>query len=111
MASIAELRKRARGDAAHDWLYARTIIEQGIESGELIPTLDAGAEVEMMIATMEGSLMLAKLFDDSRYVLQASAHFAVHASRMVRAPAPASWGVRVGPPLAAAALLAELSAG
>jgi hypothetical protein len=67
--------------------YARHIIEQGIESGELQPTLDAALESEMMIATMEGALMLSKLFDEPRYVLQASAQFAQHASRMACASA------------------------
>jgi TetR/AcrR family transcriptional repressor of nem operon len=85
--SYTELRKRTRAGMRHMIGYARRIIEQGIESGELQPSLDARLEAEMMVATMEGSLMLSKLFDDPRYVMQAAAHFAVHASRMSCAPA------------------------
>jgi TetR/AcrR family transcriptional regulator, transcriptional repressor for nem operon len=83
--SYAELRKRARAGMKRLVGYARTIIEQGIECGELRPTVDAPLEAEMMIATMEGALMLSKLFDDPRYVLQAATHFGQHASRMARA--------------------------
>lgn len=85
--SYAELRKRARAGMKRMMGYARHIIEQGMESGELQPTLDAAHEAEMMIATMEGALMISKLFDEPRYVLQAAAHFAQHASRMACSPA------------------------
>jgi TetR/AcrR family transcriptional repressor of nem operon len=84
-ASYAELRKRARAGMKRLVGYARQIIEQGIASGELQPTIDATQEAEMMIATMEGALMLTKLFDEPRYVLQAATHFAQHAARMARA--------------------------
>jgi TetR/AcrR family transcriptional repressor of nem operon len=84
-ASYTELRKRARAGMKRLVGYARQIIEQGVASGELVPTIDAALEAEMMIATMEGALMLTKLFDEPRYVLQAATHFAQHAARLARA--------------------------
>jgi TetR/AcrR family transcriptional repressor of nem operon len=86
-ASYAELRKRTRAGMKRVVGYARTIIEEGIASGELRPTVDVSLESEMMVATMEGALMLSRLFDDPRYVLQAAAQIAQHASRMACAPA------------------------
>ena len=85
--SYAELRERARAGMKRLVGYARQIIEQGIESGEMQATLDPALEAEMMIATMEGALMMSKLFDEPRYVLQAAAQIAQHASRMACAPA------------------------
>jgi len=85
--SYAELRKRTRAGMRRLIGYARHIIEEGIASGELQPTLDAAREAELMIATMEGALMISKLFDEPRYVLQAAAHFGHLASRMARSQA------------------------
>lgn len=79
-----DLRKRARTAMRRLIAYARTTIERGIEAGELAAELDAAAEAEMMIATMEGALMLSKLYDDTRYVRQAANRLAVHAARLAR---------------------------
>jgi TetR/AcrR family transcriptional repressor of nem operon len=82
--SYAELRKRTRAGMKRLVGYAHTIIDEGIASGELRADVDATLESEMLIATMEGALMLSKLFDDPRYVLQAATRCGEHASRMTR---------------------------
>jgi AcrR family transcriptional regulator len=68
-----ELRKRARAGIRRMIDYAQRIIAAGIETGEIPASVDARAEAEAFVAGIEGALMLAKLFDDPRYVRQAVA--------------------------------------
>lgn len=83
-ASYAELRARTRASMRRLIGYARKIIEVGIADGELAPELDAALEAEMIVATLEGALMLSRLYGDPRYVRQAAARLARQASLMAR---------------------------
>ena len=69
----AELRARARIAMKRLISFARKTLESGVASGELRPDLDAAKEAESMVAMMEGSIMLAKLYGELRYVRQAAA--------------------------------------
>jgi AcrR family transcriptional regulator len=83
-ALYAELRRRARLGMRRLITLVRQILEDGIESSELVPGLDAAAEAESIVATMEGALMLSKLYDDPRYVRDAADRLAQQAVQMRR---------------------------
>ena len=78
----AELRKRARTGLRRMVDAAQKIITSGIEAGEIPAAVDARAEAEALVAGIEGALMLAKLFDEPRYVRQAVDRVAVHFNRL-----------------------------
>ena len=78
----ADLRKRARAGIRRMIDAAQRIIAAGIETGEIPPSVDARAEAEAVVGGIEGALMLAKLFDDSRYVRQAVDRIAEHFQRL-----------------------------
>ena len=80
-----ELRKRARAGIRRMIDYAQRIIAAGIETGEISASVDARAEAESIVAGIEGALMLAKLFDEPRYVRQAVDRVAANFKR----PTPA----------------------
>jgi AcrR family transcriptional regulator len=58
---------------------ARTILADGIAAGEIAPSVDAAAEARLVIATMEGAIMLAKLFDDPSVAREAAVRVAERA--------------------------------
>lgn len=61
---------RARTRSAMEQLLGtiRSIIAEGIASGEFGPATDAQGEASGIVATMEGALMLTKLYDDPVHV-------------------------------------------
>jgi len=68
------LRDRAR-TAMDDWRATiHRIIHRGIERGEVRPTTDAEEVASLLIATLEGALMLSNLYKDPIYMERASAH-------------------------------------
>lgn len=74
----AELRKRTRAGMRRLIDYAHRIIVAGIEAGEISADVDARAEAEALVAGIEGALMLAKLFDEARYIRRAVDRVADH---------------------------------
>jgi AcrR family transcriptional regulator len=83
-ASYGELRRRARVGMRRLIAYVQRLIEQGIADGELDAVPDPAAEAELIVATLEGALMLSKLYDDSRYVRQAATRVARQAAALAR---------------------------
>lgn len=68
------LRDRARV-AMDDWRATiHRIIYRGIERGEVRPTTDADEVASLLIATLEGALMLSNLYKDSIHMRRAAAH-------------------------------------
>ena len=68
------LRDRARV-AMDDWRATiHRIIYKGIERGEVRPTVDADEVASLLIATLEGALMLSNLYKDSVHMQRAAAH-------------------------------------
>ena len=68
------LRDRARG-AMDDWRYTiHRIVNRGIERGEVRPTTDADEVASLLIATLEGALMLSNLYRDPIHMQRAAAH-------------------------------------
>ncbi|MEH2267639.1 MAG: TetR/AcrR family transcriptional regulator [Nostoc sp.] len=59
------LRERAQ-QAMNSWLHLiRRIIETGIEKGEIRPEVSADEIATIIIATLEGAVMMSKLYGDS----------------------------------------------
>ncbi len=80
----AELRTRSRKAMRRLIGYARKVIAAGVENGELVPGVDPSAEAELMVATMEGAVMMSKLFDDPHYVNQAATLLSKRAASLAR---------------------------
>ena len=68
------LRDRARS-AMDDWrATVHRIIARGIERHEIRPTTDADEVASVLIATLEGALMLSNLYKDPVHMKRAAAH-------------------------------------
>ena len=68
------LRDRARV-AMDDWRGTiHRIVNRGIERGEVRPSTDADEVASLLIATLEGALMLSNLYKDSIHMRRAAAH-------------------------------------
>lgn len=68
------LRDRARS-AMDDWRATiHRIIARGIERQEVRPTIDADEVASVLIATLEGALMLSNLYKDPIHMKRAAAH-------------------------------------
>jgi hypothetical protein len=52
----------------------RDILAEGVATGELPPSVDAAAEARLAVATVEGAIMLAKLYNDPSIARDAAAH-------------------------------------
>lgn len=73
-----ELRARVRV-VMNDWrTRIRGMVEQGVARGELRPGLDSDALATVMISTLEGSVMLSRLYRDLRHVRHAVAFLDAH---------------------------------
>lgn len=68
------LRERAQ-QALDDWrdYIVRTII-RGAELGTVRPGVDAEAVATIMLATLEGGVMLSKLYGDNRHIAHVAEH-------------------------------------
>jgi TetR/AcrR family transcriptional regulator, transcriptional repressor for nem operon len=68
------LRERAI-EAMDGWRELfRLTIKKGIERGEIRPEVDADEVITIMIATLEGSVMMSKLYGDSIHIQRAIKH-------------------------------------
>ena len=68
------LRDRAR-NAMDDWRDTiHRIINRGIERGEVRPTIDPDEVASLLIATLEGALMLSNLYKDPVHMKRAADH-------------------------------------
>jgi len=67
---------RAQTQRAMDrWhLLIRRTVQQGIRTGELLPKADPETVATVFIATLEGALMLTKLYGDRAHLLRAKEH-------------------------------------
>lgn len=72
------LRDRARG-AMTNWLkLIGGNVKQGIERGELRRETDPRAVATLVVATLEGALMLSRLFDDPAHMHRAVDHLTAY---------------------------------
>jgi AcrR family transcriptional regulator len=79
------LRERAR--AAMDGLRALIVrtAGRGLERGEVRPGIDPDALATVMVSTLEGAVMMSKLYDDGVHAARAAAHLRRYLEESVRA--------------------------
>jgi TetR/AcrR family transcriptional regulator, transcriptional repressor for nem operon len=78
------LRQRAQ-QALENWQnLIRSIINKGIVRGEVRPTVDADTVSTIMIATLEGAIMMSKLYDDQIHVQRAVDHITDYIERSLK---------------------------
>lgn len=76
--SFPALRERARKAMDDIRANLRRITTKGIERQEFRPEADVETFIMLFVSTLEGAVMLSKLYGDLRYIHQAIAH--IHAS-------------------------------
>lgn len=68
------LKERAKG-AATDWLrLVGSIVKEGVRGGELAEGTDPREVASVVVATLEGAVMLSKLHDDPAHMKRAVGH-------------------------------------
>jgi TetR/AcrR family transcriptional regulator, transcriptional repressor for nem operon len=71
--------------AMTNWLnLLRGIVQRGIDRGELNPTIDAEMVATVVIATIEGGVMLTKLYGDLLYMQRSIAHLKTYLQQQVQ---------------------------
>ena len=63
------------------------IVKAGVQSGELRPEVDPYVVAPIMTSTLEGALMLSRLYDDPAYLRRAVAHLTAYLESLAL-PAP-----------------------
>lgn len=72
------LKEKAAG-AMRDWLrLVGRIVKDGVESGELPPETDPRATASVVVAALEGAVMLSRLHDDPAHMRRAVEHLKRH---------------------------------
>jgi TetR/AcrR family transcriptional regulator, transcriptional repressor for nem operon len=80
------LRERAQL-AMNDWRdLIQRIVNKGIMRGELRSTIDADTVATILIATIEGAVMLSKLYGDAVYLKQATTHLKTYVQQQLATP-------------------------
>jgi TetR/AcrR family transcriptional regulator, transcriptional repressor for nem operon len=81
-----ELKDRAR-EAMNGWLrLIGSIIKEGVRNGELRPGTDARETASVVVATLEGAVMLSRLYDDPAYMNRSVGHLKEHLRSLARDP-------------------------
>ena len=62
------------------------IVDKGVARGELQPTADAKTVASVLIATIEGGIMLSKLYDDPSHLERALDHLATYVQHQLATP-------------------------
>ena len=71
--------------AMTNWLnLLQSIVQRGIDRGELQPTIDPEMVVTVLMATIEGGVMLTKLYGDSVYMERSIAHLKAYLRQQVQ---------------------------
>ena len=75
------------GASMSDWLrLVGRVTKDGMESGELSPETDPRQTASVMVATLEGALMLSRLHDDPEHMRRAVEHLKRHLGSLARSP-------------------------
>lgn len=78
------LRDRAR-NAMDQWRTAiQRIVVRGIKSGELRPEIDPDEVASLLVATLEGGVMLSKLYNDPVHIRRCAAHMTSYVEQLVQ---------------------------
>ena len=82
-----ELRERA-GEPMSGWLrLLGRIVKEGVRTGELTPDTVPRKTASVVLATLEGAVMLSRLCDDPRHMSRAVEHLKEHLRSLDRSPA------------------------
>jgi AcrR family transcriptional regulator len=77
------LRQRAQ-QATDQWQHLlRRILAAGIQRGEIHPDLEIESAITILIATLEGAIMLTKLYGQPIYLQQALAHLKAYVQQQL----------------------------
>ena len=68
------LRERTRGAMTRWRKWIQKTVSRGIAAGEIRPETDADTLASIVIATIEGAVMLSKLYDDPVHIQRATEH-------------------------------------
>jgi TetR/AcrR family transcriptional regulator, transcriptional repressor for nem operon len=68
------LRERTRGAMTRWRKWIQKTVSRGIAAGEIHPETDADTLASVVIATIEGAVMLSKLYDDPVHIRRATEH-------------------------------------
>lgn len=78
------LKQRAK-EAMDDWLrLVGSITKEGVKRGELSPEADPRRTASVVVATLEGAVMLSKLYDDPVHMRRAIDHLKEHLRSLAR---------------------------
>ncbi len=81
-----ELKGRAR-QAMNGWLrLIGSILKEGVRNGELRPGTDARETASVVVATLEGAVMLSRLYDDPAYMKRSVGHLKEHLRSLASDP-------------------------
>jgi hypothetical protein len=61
------------------------IVHKGIARGELVSTADPASMATILIATIEGGIMLSKLYDDPAHLARALTHLETYVQHQLAA--------------------------
>ena len=71
--------------AATEWLrMVGRIVKDGVESGELSPDADPRATASLVVAALEGAIMLSRLLDDPAHMQRTVEHLREHLKSLTR---------------------------
>ena len=78
------LRERARA-TMDDWYgLVHRIVVKGVERGQLRADADPDAVATVLISTLEGAIMMSKLYGDPAHVRRAAAHLSWYVENVLR---------------------------
>lgn len=80
---LLQERARAAMKIWQEWLIK--ILEQGMERGEVQAAIDPAQVATVIIATIEGAIMMTKLYEDNLYIRCATSHLQNYLETAVRA--------------------------
>jgi TetR/AcrR family transcriptional repressor of nem operon len=81
-----ELKERAK-EAMSGWLrLIGSIVKEGVRTGEFGPDVDPRETASVVVATLEGALMLSKLYDDPAHMNRAVHHLREHLGSLAQEP-------------------------
>lgn len=78
-----ELKERAR-EAMNGWLrLIGGIVKEGVRNGELPPDTDPRETTSVVVATLEGAVMLSRLYEDPAHMKRSVDHLKKHLGSLV----------------------------
>jgi AcrR family transcriptional regulator len=79
------LKERARAAMNELCDTVNRVVAKGIERDEVNPQVDAQSAATILISTLEGAMMMSKLYDDPRYMDRAIDHLRAYVESSLRA--------------------------